>query len=74
MGSIGVVNGSALDFHFPSPALPGSGSMGMISARYFQAPLMIYNANVSLICDNTRENRLPCFINEGETKLVKNKS
>ena len=24
---------------FPSPALPGSGSMGMISARYVQAPL-----------------------------------
>ncbi len=27
--------------HFPSPALPGSGSMGMISARYIKAPLMI---------------------------------
>ena len=24
---------------FPSPALPGSGSMGMISARYIKAPL-----------------------------------
>jgi len=24
---------------FPSPALPGSGSMGMISARYYKAPL-----------------------------------
>ncbi|EON75161.1 hypothetical protein ADIS_4332 [Lunatimonas lonarensis] len=27
--------------HFPSPALPGSGSMGMISARNVGAPLMI---------------------------------
>ena len=24
---------------FPSPALPGSGSMGIISARYIKAPL-----------------------------------
>jgi hypothetical protein len=27
--------------HFPSPALPGSGRMGMISARCIKAPLMI---------------------------------
>lgn len=27
--------------HFPSPALPGSGIVGMISARCFKAPLMI---------------------------------
>jgi hypothetical protein len=25
---------------FPSPALPGSGSMGMISARFYRAPLL----------------------------------
>ena len=24
---------------FPSPALPGAGSMGIISARYYKAPL-----------------------------------
>ncbi|AMQ55237.1 hypothetical protein AO498_02425 [Algoriphagus sanaruensis] len=28
--------------HFPSPALPGSGRMGMISARCIKAPLMIW--------------------------------
>ena len=26
------------EFNFPSPALPGSGAMGMISARLFGAP------------------------------------
>ncbi len=31
----------AMHFHFPSPALPGSGRMGMISARYIKAPPMI---------------------------------
>ena len=37
---------SVLVTHFPSPALPGSGIMGMISARFFKAPLMIYGTNV----------------------------
>ena len=25
-------------YHIPTPALPGSGSKGMISARFFKAP------------------------------------
>ncbi len=42
--------------HFPSPALPGSGRMGMISARFVKAPLMIYSKGtveklVSKSCD-----------------------
>ncbi len=34
---------SAMNLPLPTPALPGSGSMGMISARFVKAPL-VYNA------------------------------
>ncbi|SNS07855.1 hypothetical protein SAMN06295967_10329 [Belliella buryatensis] len=37
--------------HFPSPALPGSGIVGMISARFVKAPLMILRANVDDLKD-----------------------
>ena len=36
-------------FNFPSPALPGSGAMGMISARNIRAPPLDLNANVNIL-------------------------
>jgi len=41
VGTSSVFSVYTLLAHFPSPALPGSGNMGMISARDFRAPLMI---------------------------------
>jgi hypothetical protein len=46
------------DIRVPTPALPGSGSKGMISARFFQAPP---NGSAKLIVQSSKRIKILNF-------------